>query len=269
MQTFGVALTVAISLASAVAYADGPAPPSVENVKAAGQHFQKARELYQGGSYREAVSELEVALVLDPTAKDLVYNLGVLSEKLNRIDDSIKYFKRYVEMDVDASERAKGEAYIKRLLGAKKEVPPPPPDDPEDDRNKSHKRVIDKSPTSPPATSHGALNGVLIVGTVLGVAGISVGAIMGSKALSDKPASGSVTSTSVPYSLLASQAQSAHTEAIVSDVAFGVGIAAALTTVFLYVATRPRAPIYLSQSAPRLAPIVGANVSGVALVGSF
>ncbi len=269
MRTFGVALGLALAAAQAVAYADGPAPPSAENVKAAGQHFQKARELYQSGSYREAVSELEVALVLDPTAKDLVYNLGVLSEKLNRINDSIKYFNRYLEMDVDASERAKGEAFIKRLEGAKKEVPTPPPDDPDDERIKSHKRVIDKSTIAPPPANHGTLNGVLIVGTVLGVAGIAVGSIMGAKALSDKPASGSVTSPSLPYNLLASQAQSAHTEAIVSDVAFGVGVAAALTTIFLYVATRPRAPIYLSESTPKLAPLVGANTGGVVLGGSF
>lgn len=267
MQRLGLALALALAVAPVVAHADGPAPPSAENVKAAGQHFQKARELYQVGSYREAVSELEVALALDPTAKDLVYNLGVLSEKLNRIDDSIKYFRRYVEMDVDASERAKGEAFIKRLQGAKKEVPAAPPDDADPKRPNNDK--TDKPP--PPATSHTALNVVLVTGTVLGVAGIGVGSIVGAKALSDKPSSGTVTSASLPYSTLANQASTAHTEAIVSDIAFGVGIAATLTTVVLYLATRPRSPIYLSQVQPRatVAPLVGAGTGGVALSGSF
>src|SRR4051794_21009256 len=40
---------------------------------AARDHFQRARELYQTGSYHEAIAELEAALALDPNGQDLVF----------------------------------------------------------------------------------------------------------------------------------------------------------------------------------------------------
>lgn len=261
------AIGAAVCLAPAVTLADGPAP-SAENIKAAGQHFQRARDMYQAGAYRDAVHELEVAIVLDPTAKDLVYNLGVVSEKLGRIDDAIKYFRRYVDMDVDSSERAHAEGFIKRLEGARKEVV----------QAKTEDDVAPKTPDvkPPPAQSHVArttLNVVLVSGTVIAVAGLGVGSYFGFKALGDKPASNTITSESQPYSALANAAQNAHNEAIVADVALGVGVVAAVTTFFLYVATRPRAPIYLSKlgapARPALVPLVASSAGGVVLSGSF
>src|SRR4051812_17719656 len=46
-------------------------PVSTEAQTAARSHYQRARELYQAGSYREAIAELELALTLDPNGKDL------------------------------------------------------------------------------------------------------------------------------------------------------------------------------------------------------
>jgi tetratricopeptide (TPR) repeat protein len=63
------------------------------NVAAARKHFEKARAYYGQGAYREAVNELEAAHVLDPNAKDLVFNLGVVHEKLSDIDEALNWFR--------------------------------------------------------------------------------------------------------------------------------------------------------------------------------
>ena len=71
---------------------------SSANVAAARRHFDKARTDYAQGSYREAIAELEAAHALDPSAKDLVFNLGVVHEKLSDIDDALQWFQLYTTM---------------------------------------------------------------------------------------------------------------------------------------------------------------------------
>src|SRR5262245_60991677 len=65
------------------------APALTEDQAKAQQHFQRAKDLYLAGSYREAVAELEIARSLDPKAKDLVMNLGILHEKLGKYDAAV------------------------------------------------------------------------------------------------------------------------------------------------------------------------------------
>src|ERR1700690_578312 len=95
---------------------------SVANVVAARKHFEKARSYYGQGAYREAVSELEAAHQLDPNAKDLVFNLGVVHEKLADIDEALTWFRLYTTMDLLPQERDRADAYIRRLEGAKREL---------------------------------------------------------------------------------------------------------------------------------------------------
>jgi len=65
----------------------------------------------------------------------------VVHEKLGDIDEALKYFRRYEQMDLDPKERARADANIKRLEGAgarhevdkppaQAETPPPPPPPP-------------------------------------------------------------------------------------------------------------------------------------------
>ena len=108
---------------------------SAANVAAARRHFEKARAFYGQGEYRDAITELDAAHTLDPSAKDLVFNLGVVHEKLADIDEALKWFKLYTTMDLVPQERDRADAYIKRLEGAKREIeakqaaPPQPPTD--------------------------------------------------------------------------------------------------------------------------------------------
>src|SRR5258708_3309057 len=92
------------------------------NAAAARQHFEKARADYEQGAYREAIAELEAAHELDPNAKDLVFNLGVVHEKLADIDDALKWFRLYTTMNLTPQERDRADAYIRRLEGAKTDL---------------------------------------------------------------------------------------------------------------------------------------------------
>ena len=97
-----VAVLVAM-LAPSFAFADPPKPAPTATTavtSAAHQHAARAHELYQQGSYHEAIGELEAALKLDPNGKDLIFNLGVVHEKLGDIEDALRYFQRYEQMDL-------------------------------------------------------------------------------------------------------------------------------------------------------------------------
>jgi tetratricopeptide (TPR) repeat protein len=100
------------------------AKPTPNQMKAAA-HYKRARELYQLGRYREAIAQLEAALKLDPSGAELLYNLGLIHEKLGDADEAIDAYKRYLQVlgaDADPEEVAKIKGIIKRLEGAKAEL---------------------------------------------------------------------------------------------------------------------------------------------------
>ena len=104
---------------------DEPAKPMTPAKKEAEQHYKRARELYQLGRYREAIAQLEAALKLDPQGAELLYNLGLVHEKLGDADEAIDAYRRYLSVlgdDADPEEKKKIEGVIKRLEGAKQEL---------------------------------------------------------------------------------------------------------------------------------------------------
>jgi tetratricopeptide (TPR) repeat protein len=250
---------VGTTLAPTFAYADGPKPaaaPTAETAASAQahQHAARAHELYQQGQYHEAISELEAALKLDPNGKDLVFNLGVVHEKLGDIEDALRYFERYETMDLDAPERARAETYLKRLQGARKEVekpaePPPTPP---------------PAPPPPPEKHYGRFDALTGAAVVVGVAGLAAGTIFGVKALSDRPKTTATTDTN-GYAQVESGEASAHNEGVASDVCFLVGIAGVATAAVLFFArTRDSASPPAGSTSPRPAAVV---VSGAPLRG--
>ena len=212
--------------------ADPPPPISAEARAAADAHYARARELYAQGAYREAIGELEQAVALDPNGKGLVFNLGVVHEKLGDLDEALKYFRRYEQMDLDPKERSRADANIKRLegAGARHEVdktpattepqqPPPAP-----------------QPPPPPPPAHGRIDGFTIGAGVLALGGVGVGVGFGLRALSLRPQSGFVTGRDGSFSQLQNDASKAHKDAIISDVGFATGLVAAAATAYLYFA---------------------------------
>jgi tetratricopeptide (TPR) repeat protein len=234
---------------------------SPEAQAAARDHFQRARELYQAGSYHEAIAELEAALALDPYAKDLVFNLGVVSEKLGNIDDALRHFRHYSEMDLQPAERARAESLIKRLEGAKREVKP---EEKAPAQARQPAEAHGERPSQSPA--HGRIDVLTLSAAVIAVGGIAVGTIFGVKALSDNPQSDGHYASYSAYLREQNDAESAHREAKVSDVAFVVGGAALVATVALFL-LRTKDPKASQSVGVSAAPLAGGACAFVG--GSF
>lgn len=243
-----------------------PAEPKTKEQLEAQQHFQRAKELYSAGSYREAITELEAARALDPKAKDLAFNLGVVHEKLGKFDEAIQYFRQYLELEgVTPQERAKAETIIKRIEGAKREVPTTPPPS----AGGSAPPV-----TPPPAAEkppHGRIDAATITAGSVAVLGLGLGATLGIIAVANQPSSTFVTGRDGTYAELEAKASDAHTQALVADISLGVGVVAAAVTAWLYFGRtrdpQAAAPAQGRAVTPAAAPVRGGGV--VVLGGSF
>jgi uncharacterized protein (UPF0332 family) len=227
------------------------------------QHFQRAKDLYQAGSYREAVAELDAARALDPKAKDLVFNLGIVHEKLQRYDEAISDFRLYMEMDgVTAKEKEKAESIIKRIEGAKREVPTTTP------TSTASGRGTTAPPTTPPEQPNGRIDAATIGAAGLGAVGLAVGTTFGILALTTRP-SNFVTGRDGTYDDLVTKTNNAHAFAVVSDVGFALGTVGALAAVWLYF-TRPKAGPVGSGTPPASPhPILVPGPGWMVLRGSF
>lgn len=214
------------------------AAPQTEEQAKAQQHFQRAKDLYQQGSYREAIQELELARGLDPKAKDLVFNLGIVHEKLGKFDEAIAYFRQYEEMEgVTAQEKTKAESIIKRIEGAKREVAANP--------QSNGTAGNGDNVTVPPGEGRpvkqpggeeaprGRIDAATIATGSVAVVALGVGTFFGIQAVSTRPTD-FVTGRDGTYAQFQQKNDDAHTSAIIADVGIGVGIVAAIATAWLY-----------------------------------
>jgi hypothetical protein len=209
------------------------------NMEAAREHFENARSLYSQGAYRDAIRELEAAHSFDPTAKDLVFNLGIVNEKLADIDRALYWFHTYEALSLTPQERERADSVIRRLEGAKHEVlaiPPSPPPAPP--------HAVVAAPTAHAAPhAYQPLRGridVLTIGAAgLSAAALTVGVVMSVSALSDRVTSDFVTRSKSQggptYWDAQSQENAAHSEAVVADVAFATARDLALRPVAQWV----------------------------------
>ena len=72
-----------------------------ERLEEARQHFETALEHYAKGRYRQAIIELRRAHALDPSGKDLLYNLAVVHEKLGEVGPALSYYRTVYELEPD------------------------------------------------------------------------------------------------------------------------------------------------------------------------
>jgi len=234
-----------------------PKHPSPEAVRSAANHFQKAKDLYQAGNYNEAIAELETARALDPYAKDLVYNLGLVHEKAGHFEKALHFYRLYLEMDLEPAERARAENIVHRLEGARVHEQP-----------SATVTVIVPGPTAtaPPPPTRGRFDGLTVISALLALGGFGVGTGFGIAALDARPASGQVTGSGLTYQDLKSQAEHAHSLAIGADIGFLAGIAfTGLTLGLFFGRTKP-------TEAPRRPALGFAPSSGggsVVLWGAF
>jgi tetratricopeptide (TPR) repeat protein len=216
----GAAALLAVLVWAAPNEARAGDPP---NVQEAAVHFQRAQDLYHVGNYGDAYAELLKAHKIDPKAKELVYNLGTVAEKLSKFEDALHWFRQYLEMDVDEHERARAEGVIRRIEGAKQQV--------HEDKPLERPKTMIIVRESPP---RGRVDALTISTAVVAVGGFTVGAIFGVKALSDRPSSSFVTGKDGTYQDLQNRVANAHTSALVADVALIVGVVATGVTAFLF-----------------------------------
>lgn len=267
-------LAVALLAHSSVALAQSPSPaaavaaPQVgtpDAIEAARAHFTKGRALYQSGAYREAIVELDAARALDPKAKDLVFNLGVVHEKLGDIDEALRYARLYSQMDLEPAERARAESYITRLEGAKAEVAA---------RKAAEAKRVPVA-AQRPATASLRVRGRLDVATVVVGVGTLVaaatGGVFGVKAVLDKPTS-FVTGKDGTLAELQHLESTAHTEAVVSNLCFAGAVAGAVAATVLYFGRyRDVAPSAAKPQARWLSvtPLLGLHGGALSLGGTF
>ena len=89
--------------------------------------FESAREHYRAGEYSQAATDLENALMLDPAAPTLLFNLGRVYELQHDYERSLSAYRRLLAVTpaTQSEERARTQEAIARLSGAQVHEPPP------------------------------------------------------------------------------------------------------------------------------------------------
>jgi tetratricopeptide (TPR) repeat protein len=195
--------------------------------------FTKAKQLYKQGKYRAAIDELQAALELDPEGAELVYNLGVIHEKLTEVETAIIYYKKYIAMVPDQQEKDRVKEIIQRLKGAKTEVapvksaePPPPP----------AATSSEAPPPPPPPPKKGRMDGLVVGSIVVAGAGLVTGVVFGALAMGDRVQGNPTTDDNTTYQDLENRRDKAKQEALIADIGFGVAAVGTVTALVLYFA---------------------------------
>ena len=199
----------------------------------------EAWRLYEAGRYRAAIEKLERAVGIDPLAKELVYNLAVLHEKLQHTSEAARHYRRYLELESNGKARARVEAAIRRVEGAERET--------------AEAMAAARRPPVPPASvrapPHRHTDAWIIAPAALGGAALTVGIAFGVGALAINPGAMPETGRGVSAAELEANAHAAHTDAVVADVAFGLAVASAATVVAILLVRASHEPHATGKSA--------------------
>jgi tetratricopeptide (TPR) repeat protein len=199
-----------------------------------------ARELYDDGEYRKAIEKLEQALALDPEGKELVYNLGLIHEKLAEPLEAERWFRRYLEVETDPVLRERTLRALKRIEGVKR------------DQAAARARQVESAaptgapapsaappPPPPPSTTTRPVGPWVWITGGVAVSALIVGNAFAISAVSKSPGSDARTGGSVGVADLQADADAAHSRAIIADVSFVVALLAGAGAAYLYLSTPP------------------------------
>jgi tetratricopeptide (TPR) repeat protein len=190
-------------------------------VAAAKAHYRRALGHYDRGEYRAAIAALEQALTADPLGKDLVYNLGVVHEKLGEFDVAIGYFRRYRERTRSPADRAQADRVLRRLIGARENA-----------------EWAGSPSRAAPGRARPLLDSwVIVPGSVAIVAG-AVGTFFGVSALQSRARADEPTGGGTSVDDLQERAERARSHALVADLGFVVALSAAAFATAMAVAPR-------------------------------
>lgn len=205
---------------SAAAQAHEPPPEATA-------FFDQARIAYREGRYPDAAVDLERALVLDPNAPALLFNLGRVYELMGRYDDAIDVFMRLqtVTPASETEERARTEQILERIRGAREHAAPPP--------TVETVGTIEQGPTfvRERGVADGAFWGTLVTGAVvsLGAAALGITALLMHGGLNER-----VLGPDYYYEDYQAELSTAQTLGLVADITGGVGAATILGSLLLF-----------------------------------
>lgn len=232
--------------------------------------FRTARDHYREGRYPQAAADLERALILDPTSPTLRYNLGRVYELLGELPEARREYARYLELlpADDVEERERTEATIQRLDGAIASgiaAPPPVPARVQEPLRELTGPVL--------VRERGVADLAFWVTGGAGLAALLVAAITGGVALDRASARDNLVLTA-PGQLEAYHAQrdgldaDARALGITTDVLLGVGGAALIATLLLFVLREHEVEreIVHDEQASAIAPLF-ATSGRAALIG--
>jgi hypothetical protein len=110
--------------AAAAGSATGAPASDDATMAQAKQHFEAGRNAYNGGDYVGAIREFKAAEQLRPSPI-LDYNIGLANEKLGKRRVAVKYYKRYLEQQPNAANKAEVDQRVQSLEAAIAAQPPP------------------------------------------------------------------------------------------------------------------------------------------------
>ncbi len=233
--------TASVTAAAAPAASSAPTAAAITSDAAKDRRARQARAvelhdeakvLYERGLYRRAIAKLEAAIELDPEGKELVYNLALIHEKLAEADVAEGYYLRYIQMETDPKARERALAIVKRLHGAQKNLEA-------DLQERAIASTTSAGSSAPTARVDAAAPVsrtpspmVFVIGGVA-VAAVGVGIGFGVSALATNPGSATTGPDLTAYDLEA-RARSAHTQAVIADLAFITSLVVGATATVLY-----------------------------------
>ena len=230
--------------------ADPEPAPEAAPTESAMRYFEMATEEYRTGQYMEAAAHLEQALVLDPEAPVLLFNLGRVYELMNRYDDALNCFERLLvvtpEGDVDG--RARTEEAMARIRGARERARV---------AAEAHAAEQMTRPTTVTVRQAGVADeafwGTLLTGGViaLGAVGLGVSTLLMHDELARSPLTNEFT-----YEQYASNRSLMQTLGLVADISGAVGAATIAGALLLF---------GLRDTAHEVPVTVGASTSGFQL----
>lgn len=253
-------IAAALSVTSVIAQPKGPNPKDsaakeTPVQREAARLNEEAQELYRQGDYRGAVKKLEQARKLDPNAKDLIYNQGLVYEKLTELDLALECFRRLLELEDDAKERERIQGVVRRLEGAKKAIS----DKPTPSASASATETV---PEPPPTAIASAAPAPTVIrkrgkfdGWVIGTGGVALvavglGTYFGVTALTSQP-SNPTTGKGVTNDQLQKKQQDAHSSALASDVLFATAAVAGGVSAVLYFTRFREVPVKVGAGPTR------------------
>jgi tetratricopeptide (TPR) repeat protein len=231
------------------------ATPGREPPPEALEHYTRGRALYKAGRYREALTELNQALALDPDSPNLVYNVARVYELLGEIDLAIEHYVRYQKLlsPDQTDEIARVQSTLQRLEGAREQVAPEPsPGEP-------------VKPAPAPTRQHGVADAAFWTLASTAAAALASGAATGVLALgADQEARSFVIGADGDSHDLDKKAQRADRLALASDISLLAGATLGVTAILMY-ALRTKPVREAAAPGPRIVVELGAVSRGTML----